>query len=328
MQVRAPWRDEHPVIALIGVRAMIGVLTLFIVSIVVFLATQVLPGNAAYAVLGHAAAPETVKALEVQLHLNRGLPDQYWLWISGVLSGHLGNSLANAQPVWGQVSPLLVNSAVLVFAAGVIGTFIGVVGGCVTALRKDGWLDHTSSVVLLVDTSLPEFVVAIGLIIVFATVVFHILPAVSLVPPGTYAWSQPRLLVLPVATLVVVVVPYIHRMMRAAMIEALESDYVEMARLKGVPEWQVVLVHAFPNSIAPTIQVVGLTFLYLAGGIVIVEDVFNYPGIGQGLVNAVSARDIPVIQFIVVVLAAFYVFMNIATDVIALLVSPRSRIAR
>jgi peptide/nickel transport system permease protein len=112
------------------------------------------------------------------------------------------------------------------------------------------------------------------------------------------------------------------------MVEALESDYVEMTRLKGVPEWRVVLAHAFPNSIAPTIQVIGLTFLYLAGGIVIVEDVFNFPGIGQGLVNAVSDRDIPVIQFIVIVLAAFYVFMNILTDVIALLVSPRRRIAR
>jgi peptide/nickel transport system permease protein len=134
--------------------------------------------------------------------------------------------------------------------------------------------------------------------------------------------------VLPVATLVIVIIPYIHRMMRAAMIEALESDYVEMARLKGVPEWQIVLAHALPNSIAPTIQVIGLTFLYLAGGIVIVEEVFNFPGIGQGLVNAVSDRDIPVIQLVVVVLAAFYVFMNIVTDVIALLVSPRRRIAR
>jgi peptide/nickel transport system permease protein len=226
------------------------------------------------------------------------------------------------------VAPRLVNSAVLVFLAGLIGTVLGVTLGAIAALRKDGWFDHVTSVVLLADTSLPEFVVAIVLIILFATVVFHLLPAVSPVPPGTYAWSQPKLLVLPVLTLVVVIIPYIFRMMRAAMVEALESDYVEMARLKGVPERQVVVAHALPNSIAPTIQVIGLTFLYLAGGIVIVEDVFNFPGIGQGLVNAVGARDIPVIQFIVVVLAAFYVFMNIATDVVALLVSPRRRIAR
>jgi peptide/nickel transport system permease protein len=163
---------------------------------------------------------------------------------------------------------------------------------------------------------------------VFSTVVSHLLPAVSLLPPGTYAWSQPELLILPVATLVIVIVPYIFRMMRAAMIEALESDYVEMARLKGVPEWQIVLVHALPNAIAPTIQVIGLNFLYLAGGVVVVEYVFNFPGIGQGLVFAVDNRDIPVIQLIVVVLAAFYVCVNIVSDVIALLASPRRRIPR
>jgi len=159
-------------------------------------------------------------------------------------------------------------------------------------------------------------------------VVWHVLPAVSLLPPGTYAWDQPQLLVLPVATLVIVIVPYTMRMMRAAMVEALESDYVEMARLKGVPEWRTVLLHALPNAIAPTIQVIGLGFLYLAGGVVVVEYVFNFPGIGQGLVYAVNARDIPVIQFIVLVLAAFYVVMNIVTDVIALMATPRRRIAR
>jgi len=135
-------------------------------------------------------------------------------------------------------------------------------------------------------------------------------------------------MVLPVATLVIVIVPYLYRMMRAAMIEALESDYVEMARLKGLSQWRIVLVHALPNAVAPTIQVIGLNFLYLAGGIVIVENVFNYPGIGTGLVNAVSSRDIPVIQLIVIILAGFYVFVNILTDVIALLASPRRRLPR
>ena len=135
-------------------------------------------------------------------------------------------------------------------------------------------------------------------------------------------------MILPVATLVLVTVPYLYRMMRAAMIESLESDYVEMARLKGLSQTRIVLVHALPNAIAPTIQVIGLNFLYLAGGIVIVENVFNYPGIGTGLVNAVSNRDVPTIQFIVILLAAFYVFMNIVTDVIALLASPRRRLPR
>jgi peptide/nickel transport system permease protein len=318
----------HPIARLILRRLAIGVVTLFLVSVVVFLATEVLPGNAAYAILGHNATPAQVRALEVALHLNRGLFDQYWAWISGLLTGNPGRSLANGLPVWGYVEPRMLNSAVLVLVTGVIGALAGVALGAITALRKDGWLDHVTSVVVLAVTSLPEFVVAIALIIGLSTVVWHILPAVSLLAPGSYAWSQPELLVLPAATLVIVIVPYILRMMRAAMIEALESDYVEMARLKGVPERRVVLRHALPNAIAPTIQVIGLNFLYLAGGIVIVEYVFNFPGIGQALVSAVSDRDIPVVQFIVLVLAAFYVVMNIATDVIALLATPRRRIAR
>jgi len=318
----------HPIARLVRRRLAIGVLTLFLVSVVVFWATEVLPGNAAYALLGRNATPARVHALEVVLHLNRGIFDQYWTWISDLLTGHPGQSLVNGISVWSYVEPRLINSAVLVFVTGAIGALVGVTLGAVAALRKDGWFDHVSSVVVLALTSLPEFVVAIALLIVLSMVVWHILPAVSLLPPGTYAWSQLELLVLPVATLVIVIVPYLLRMMRAAMVEALESDYVEMARLKGMPEWRVVLVHALPNAIAPTIQVIGINYLYLAGGIVIVEDVFNFPGIGQALVYAVTDRDIPVIQFIVLVLAAFYVVMNILTDVIALLATPRRRITR
>jgi peptide/nickel transport system permease protein len=319
----------HPLLRLARRRTAIGVLTLFLVSVIVFLATEVLPGNAATAILGrNNTNPTRLHNLELRLHLNRPLVDQYWTWLSGLFTGNLGRSLANGQPVWSLVEPRLVNSAVLVLVAGVIGSLLGVALGALSALRKDGWLDHVSSVVALGVTSLPEFVVAIGLIILLSTAVWHVLPAVSLVPPGSYAWDSPQLLVLPCLTLIIVIVPYTMRMMRAAMIESLRSDYVEMARLKGVPEWRVVVVHALPNAIAPTIQVIGLGFLYLAGGIVIVEYVFNYPGIGQELVSAVNARDIPVIQFIVVVLAAFYVFVNIIADLIALLATPRRRIPR
>ncbi len=321
-------RAAHPILALVGRRALFGIVTLFVVSLVVFLATQVLPGNAAAAVLGRNATPASLRALEHQMHLDRSVAAQYWTWLSGLFTGKLGNSLASGQPVWGLVSGRLINSGVLVFVTGAIGSTVGVALGAAAALRRDSQFDHVTSVVALAVTSLPEFVIAIALIIVFSTVVSHLLPAVSLLAPGTYAWQQPELLVLPVATLVIVIVPYIMRMMRAAMIEALESDYVEMARLKGVPEWQIVLRHALPNAIAPTIQVIGLNFLYLAGGIVVVEYIFNFPGIGQGLVSAVSDSDIPVIQLIVVILAAFYVFMNIVTDVIAVLATPRRRIAR
>jgi peptide/nickel transport system permease protein len=321
-------RQTHPIANLIITRLGAGVITLFVVSLLVFAATQVLPGNAAYAILGHNATPLRLQALELQLHLDRSAPEQYIGWLGGLLTGNAGNSLANGQPVWQFVTPRLINSAVLVAVSGLIGAVIGVLLGAIAAVRKDRLFDHAISVISLVVTALPEFVIAIALVFLLATVVTQILPAVSVLPPGTWAWQQPELLVLPVATLVIVIVPYIFRMMRGAMIEALESDYVEMARLKGLPVWRVVLVHALPNAIPPTVQVIGLNLLYLAGGIVVVEYVFDFPGIGQGLVNAVSNRDIPVIQLIVVILAAFYVFMNIVSDVVALLATPRRRIAR
>jgi peptide/nickel transport system permease protein len=321
-------RRSHPIRSLVLKRLAAGVITLLIVSIVVFAATQVLPGNAAYAILGRGATPLRLHALELQLHLDRSAGEQYVAWLGSLVTGNGGKSLANGQPVWQLVAPRLVNSGVLVAVSGLIGSLVGVLLGAIAAVRRDRAFDHSISVVSLVVTALPEFVVAIALVILFATVVTQLLPAVSVLPPGTWAWQQPELLVLPVATLVIVIFPYIFRMMRAAMIEALESDYVEMARLKGLPVWRVLLVHALPNALPPTVQVIGLNLLYLAGGIVVVEYVFDYPGIGQGLVSAVSNRDIPVIQLIVVILAAFYVFMNIVTDVVALLATPRRRLAR
>jgi peptide/nickel transport system permease protein len=319
---------RHPVLRLIAYRLALGLVTLLVVSVIVFAATQVLPGDAAYAILGRSATPERVHQLREQLHLDRSSTAQYWAWFSGLFKGDLGISLSNGESVWTVAGPRLANSAILVAAAGVIGTLLGLFLGALAAIRRDRLFDHSLAVVSLVVTSLPEFLVGVALIIVFATVLLHVLPAVSIVPPGTYAWDQPKLLVLPVATLVIVIVPYISRMMRASMVEALESEYVEMARLKGAPTWRLLGVHALPNAIAPTIQVIALCFLYLAGGIVVVEYVFAFPGIGQGLVSAVADRDVPLIQFTVMTLAAFYIFVNIASDVVALLATPRRRIPR
>lgn len=313
---------------MVVVRVLLGLLTLFAVSIVIFLATQALPGNAAYAVLGHSATPQRLKALEEQLHLNRSMPSQYGSWIGGVLRGNFGTSLANGESVSGLIGPRLENSAVLVIGAGLVGSLVGGILGLIAAARRDGWFDHVTSVIALGITALPEFVVAIALVIIFAINVLHILPAVSAIPPGTPPLDDISALWLPIGTLALVIAPYMFRMTRGAMIEALESDYVEMAELKGIHRWRVLLVHALPNSLPPVIQVVGLNLLYLAGGIVVVEYVFNYPGIGAALVDAVSNRDIPTIQFIVLMLAAFYVFVNITTDVIALMASPRRRVAR
>jgi peptide/nickel transport system permease protein len=321
-------RASHPIRDLIFRRTGLGILTLVLVSILVFLATQVLPGNAAYAVLQNTATPARIRALEAQLHLNAPITEQYWRWITGVLQGNLGTSLASGQSVSSLIGPRIANSAVLVVIAGLISTVFGVVLGVWSAAQRDRWPDHALSAVALTLAALPEFVVAITLIIIFSTVVFHVLPSVSNIPPGTSPLDHPNLLILPVATMVLVTVPYTFRMARGATAEALESDYVEMARLKGVPRRRVLFVHALLNATAATIQVVGLNLLYLAGGIVVIEYVFNYPGLGQGLVEAVSDRDIPVVQFIVLLLAGFYVFVNIASDVLALAVTPRRRLPR
>jgi peptide/nickel transport system permease protein len=321
-------RKPHPIRDLLIKRSLIGILTLFLVSILVFAATQTLPGNAASAVLQNTATPQRLAALEKQLGLNRPAVEQYWTWLTGVLHGNFGTSLANGQPVGTLVGGRIVNSLVLVVLAGLIGTLIGVGLGVLAAAWRDSLFDRVLSVSALAVTALPEFVVAVVLVIFFAAVVVHWFPAVSVFVPGTAPWSNPKELVLPVATLVLVIVPYIFRMMRASMIDALESDYVQMARLKGVPKWRLLLFHALPNAIAPTIQVIGLSFLYLAGGVVVVEYMFNYPGLGQALVSAVDDRDIPQIQAIVLVIAAFYIFVNIATDAIALAVSPRRRLPR
>jgi peptide/nickel transport system permease protein len=328
-QTQAPKpRKPHPIRDLIIKRSLIGILTLVLVSILVFAATQILPGNAASAVLQNTATPQRLAALEKQLGLNRPAVEQYWTWLTGVLHGNFGTSLANGQPVGTLVGGRIVNSLVLVVLAGVIGTLIGVGLGVLAAAWRDSLFDRVLSVTSLAVTALPEFVVAVVLVIFFAAVVVHWFPAVSVFVPGTAPWSNPKELVLPVATLVIVIVPYIFRMMRASMIDALESDYVQMAQLKGVPKWRVLFFHALPNAIAPTIQVIGLSFLYLAGGVVVVEYMFNYPGLGQALVSAVGDRDIPQIQAIVLVIAAFYIFVNILTDVIALAVSPRRRLPR
>jgi peptide/nickel transport system permease protein len=324
----APARKAHPLWSTLFRRLGFGVITLFCVSILVFVATQTLPGNAASAVLQNTATPQRLHALEVQMGLNRPAVEQYWSWLTGLLRGNPGTSIVSGTSVSSLVGGRVVNTLVLVVLAGVIGTIIGVGLGVLAAARRDSWLDHILSVSALAVTALPEFVVAMALVIFFAAVVWHFFPAVSVFPPGVAPWSDPKLLVLPVATLVIVIVPYTFRMMRAAMIDALESDYVEMATLKGLSRRRVLLFHALPNAMAPTIQVIGLNFLYLAGGVVVVEYVFNYPGLGQGLVNAVSDRDIPVIQFIVILLAAFYVIVNITTDMVSLAASPRRRLPR
>ena len=306
-------------------RLLLGVLVLILVSILVFLATQALPGDPARAILGRQANPASLAALRRQLHLDRPVIDQYWTWVTGLLHGNLGISLAAQEPVTTLLRPRLVNSAVLVALAAVLSIPLSIAIGAYAALKREKVFDQTSSNLLLAMAALPEFVVALVLVILFATTVFHVLPAISTIPPGSRPWNNWVALVLPTVTLVIAVVPYVSRIMRASMIEVLESDYVEMARLKGLPERTVLVRHALPNALGPVFQVIALNLAYLAGGIIIIEVVFNYAGIGSAVQEAVLNHDLPVIQALAMLIAAIYVILNLLADVATILVTPKLR---
>jgi peptide/nickel transport system permease protein len=308
-------------------RLGLGLLTLWLVSLVVFAATLALPGDAAQAILGREATPERLAALRDQLNLDEPVVTQYVKWLGGMITGDLGESAATQAPVDELLSNRVANSLFLVVVAALVAIPLSLLLGVWTAMRRDRPVDHVVSTASLVLASLPEFVIGIVLILVFATGVFQILPAVSLLGPDQKAWDDPKIVVLPAATLVLAVVPYVSRIMRGSMVEVLESEYVTMAHLKGLPSRTVISRHAVPNAIVPAIQVIALQLAYLAGGVVVVEFVFSYPGIGAALVEAVANRDMPVVQAVVMLAAAIYVGLNLAADVATILVTPKLRTA-
>ena len=308
-------------------RVLLGLLTLLLVSIVVFAATQALPGNAARAILGRNATPERLAALTRQLHLNESAISQYTHWLGHILTGNLGISAATQQPVSQLISGRILNSGFLVLLSALVAIPLSIALGVWMAVRRDKPADHILSTTTLALAALPEFVIGIGLALLLATNVSHVFPAVSLIPPPEHAWNQLNAVVLPALTLIIAVTPYISRIMRASMVEVLESDYVTMARLKGLPNRTVIWRHAVPNAIVPAIQVSALQLAYMAGGVVVVEYVFNFPGIGSALVDAVSNRDVPEVQALAIIIAAVYVVVNLAADVLTVVVTPRLRTA-
>ena len=308
-------------------RIGLGLLTLWLVSLIVFAAVLALPGDAATAILGKEATPDRVAALRDQLNLNDSVISQYFQWLGGLLTGDLGTSAATQEPVSDLLSARVGNSVFLVLVASVVALPLSLLIGVWTAMRRDRPVDHITSTVTLVLAALPEFVIGIALVLLFATSVSHVLPAVSLLPPGTHAWEDPKVVVLPAATLVLAVTPYISRIMRGSMVEVLESEYVTMARLKGLPERTVIWRHAVPNAIVPAIQVTALQLAWMAGGVVVVEFVFQYPGIGAALVDAVALRDMPVVQTVTMLAAGIYVGLNLLADIATILVTPKLRTA-
>lgn len=309
-------------------RALLSLLVLFGVSVLVFGATQALPGDPAVQILGHSALPEQLAALREQLDLNRPLLSQYTHWLGNLLTGSLGESLTSPQSVGSLVLDRGLASLALVLASALIAIPLAVILGSVGAVRRDRPFDHTSQAALLVLTALPEFVIGLGLLILFGTTVFQLLPSVALIPSGGSAFTHPRELALPVITLVLAVLPYLTRLQRAAMIDVLESDYIQMARLKGLPEHLVIRRHALRNSVVPVVQGSALTLIYLTGGIVAIEYLFAYPGLGSALTTAVAGRDLPVVQAIVLLLAGVYVVVNLIADLLTVLLVPRLRTRR
>lgn len=308
-------------------RVLLGLLTLFLVSLVVFAATQALPGNPASVILGrNAANPAEYQALRTELKLNRPLYEQYSGWLGGILRGNFGYSLAErGTKVTTLLRPRIVNSAILVFFAALLSIPLSMALGALSAVWRDSKFDSFVNTCNLGLAALPEFVIGILLVLLFATQVFKWLPSVSSLSPGVSYRSQMSLFILPMVTLALAVVPYITRMLRASMIEVLESEYVMMAGMKGLSRARIVWRHALPNAVGPTAQVVAINLAWLAGGIVTVEYLFGFPGIGAELVDAVSNRDMPVIQALCILIAALYVVFNLAADIVTILANPRLR---
>lgn len=305
-------------------RLAFGVLTLFVISGLIFLAVQALPGDLTEAILGRSATPETVAAFRRELGLDLPAHVRYFEWISGILRGDLGTSLANQRPIVELLETRLYNTLFLACAAALISIPIAIGLGMLAALYRQSLLDKLISVSTLSVISFPEFFVAYILIAVLA-VMFPVFPSLASVNPGMGLWDRVYVIALPVLTLTFVVTAHMMRMTRAAIINVLGSPYIEMARLKGIKRGRVILHHALPNALSPIINVVMLNLAYLVGGVVLIEVVFVYPGLGQLLVDSVSKRDLPVVQAISLIFAAVFVLLILAADVLAILANPKHR---
>jgi peptide/nickel transport system permease protein len=305
------------------------VATLFVVSILIFIGTEVLPGDAASAVLGRTASPEQLEEMRAAMGLDRPAYERYLDWLGGLLTGDLGNSAAGyaaggESPIWDEIRPKIVNSFVLAGITALLMIPIALVLGVVSAVRAGRPLDHAVSVSSLAVISLPEFIIGSLLILLFFTWL-DVLPPVSLIRPGTSPLAEPEALVLPVLTLLGASLAASIRMVRAGVVETLNAEYVTMARLNGFSERMVVRRYALKNALGPSVQVFAQNVQYLVGGIVVTEYLFNYPGLGKELVDAVAIRDVREVQIVALLIAAFYILINIVADLLGVLLVPKLR---
>jgi peptide/nickel transport system permease protein len=312
----------HPLVGMIATRCALGLLTLFIVSVLVFAAVNLLPGDVAEEILGQNRTPETVAAIRKELHLDRPPLERYEDWIGGVMQGEFGNSLASGRPVRELIGSRLQNSFFLAGVAAAIAVPLSLVLGMLAALYRGRTADRLISTLALTAISLPEFFIAY-LLIYLLSVELRLLPAIANIPAAASFGERLYRTLLPALTLTLAVSAHIIRMTRAAIISLMSSPYIEMARLKGLAPSRIIAHHAMPNALAPIINVVALNLAYLIVGVVVVEVVFVYPGLGQLLVDSVSKRDVTVVQTATLVFATTYILLNLLADVLSIATSPR-----
>ena len=320
----------HPVIATIIQRLALGFVTLFFVSLIIFSSIELLPGDFGEAVLGQAATEETVAAFRKELGLDQPAYVRYFQWIGSVVQGDLGNSFSGraasgqdrSRPVAELVAPRLWNTLFLAAMAAIISVPLALFLGVTAALYRNTVYDRSVNAATLTTISFPEFFVAYILILLLASL-WPVFPSLANVSSDTPFWERVLRCALPALTLTLVIVAHMMRMTRAAIINLLASPYIEMARLKGVSRSGVILKHALPNAWAPIATVIAFNLAYLVVGVVVVEVVFVYPGIGQLMVDAVTTRDIPVVQACALIFAATYIILNLIADIIGIVTNPR-----
>jgi peptide/nickel transport system permease protein len=309
---------------LLGQRLVLGFLTLIVVSALIFAVTEWLPGDIATNILGQSATPENVAAIRAELGLDRPAPERYVEWLRGAVEGDLGTSLANKRPVAAVIGPRLWNTLFLAIYAAIIAVPLSVFLGILAAIYRNSIYDKAVNVGTLAAISMPEFFVGYVLILYLA-VQFRWFPAIATFKPEQSFTQHLYSTFLPMLTLVLVVIAHMMRMTRTSVLAVMASPYIEMALLKGLPKWRIVVRHALPNALAPIINVIALNLAYLIVGVVVVEAVFTYNGLGRLMVDAVSKRDVPVVQACGLIFAVVFIGLNMIADVLSILSNPRLR---
>ena len=320
----------HPILTTILQRFALGIFTLFIVTVIIFSSIEFLPGDFGQAVLGQAALPDTVEAFRRELGLDRPPVERYLMWIGNVLQGDLGTAFSGraasgidrSREVWSMIEPRLANTLFLAAMTAIIAVPLSLFLGITSALYRNSIYDRVVNSATLTTISFPEFFVAYILILVFATY-FKIFPSLANISDDISFSEKIYRSALPAMALTMVIVAHMMRMTRAAIINLLASPYIEMAELKGVSKAKIIIRHALPNAWAPIVNVIAFNLAYLVVGVVVVEVVFVYPGLGQLMVDAVTSRDIPVVQGCALIFAGTYILLNLFADIISIITNPR-----